>query len=237
MTFSGRIAIVAGGNGALGRAVALAFLESGARVVATARRTEGIDALAAAAGGARDRLEPAALDAADPAAAERLVEDVIEAHGRVDALVNATGAWEGGAPVWETDPERYRRMLAANLDTTFALARAVLPPMIRQHGGAVVAVASRAAQGGQAGAAAYAAAKAGVLALVASIAEEVRGRGIRVNAVVPDVIDTPANRAAMPGANVARWVRPEAIARVILFLCSSEAAPVHGAAVPVGGAG
>jgi NAD(P)-dependent dehydrogenase (short-subunit alcohol dehydrogenase family) len=235
MSFSDRVVLVAGGTGALGRAVALAFLEAGAGVVVTARRLEEVQVLAAIAGSARSRLSSVAADASDAGAAAKLVEEVVEAQGRIDVLVNAVGGYAGGRNVWETEPETWERMMQVNLDASFALARAVLPAMIRQGRGWIVGVASRAAFQPTAGAAAYAASKAGVLALYAALAEEVKPFRINVNAVVPSIFDTEANRRAMPGADVSRWPKPEEIAKVILFLCSDSARIVHGAAIPVYG--
>jgi NAD(P)-dependent dehydrogenase (short-subunit alcohol dehydrogenase family) len=126
-------------------------------------------------------------------------------------------------------------MLAMNLHAHFALARAVLPHLVRQDAGSVVGVASRAALVASPGAGAYAASKAGAVALYAALAEEVKAHRINVNTVVPSIFDTEANRGAMPSADFARWPRPVDIARVILFLCSEEARVVHGAVVPVYG--
>ena len=129
------------------------------------------------------------------------------------------------------------RLLALNLRSGYALARAVLPAMLRQAGGSIVNIAARAALEPSAGAAAYAASKAAALALMGSLAAEVSGTGVRVNSVLPSIIDTAANRTAMPKANFAKWPKPEEIANVILFLCSDEARVIHGAAIPVYGAG
>jgi NAD(P)-dependent dehydrogenase (short-subunit alcohol dehydrogenase family) len=229
----GKVVAVAGATGALGRAVCAACLAAGARVAGAARRDEELRRLAASLAPAPDRFLPCAADAGEAAGAERLVAAASDAYGRVDALVNAAGAWEGGRPTWETDPAAYQRLLATNLGTMFHLARAALPRMLAQGGGAVVGVASVAAHGGQAGSAAYAASKAGLLALLASLALEVRGRGVRVNAIVPDVIDTESNRRAMPGGDFSRWVKPEHVARVVVFLCSDLGQAIHGAQIPV----
>jgi NAD(P)-dependent dehydrogenase (short-subunit alcohol dehydrogenase family) len=145
------------------------------------------------------------------------------------------GAWQGGAPVWETDPAAYDRMLSVNLRTTFLLARAIVPEILRKGGGALVAIASMAARGGQANAAPYAAAKAGLLGLLASLRQELAGR-VRVNALLPDTMDTEANRRAMPDADFGRWARPEDVARVVAFLCSDDARVVNGAEIPVSAA-
>ncbi len=235
MHFSEKVVLVAGGTGALGRAVALAFLEAGAGVVVTARRLAELEALAAAAGGARSRLSGIAADASDAGAAAKLVAEVLGTQGRIDVLVNAVGGYAGGRSLWETEPETWERMMGLNLDASFALARAVVPAMIRQDRGWIVGVASKAALEPSAGAAAYAASKAGSLALYAALAEEVRPYRINVNVVVPSIFDTEANRRAMPGADASKWPKPEEIARVILFLCSDDARIVHGAAVPVYG--
>jgi NAD(P)-dependent dehydrogenase (short-subunit alcohol dehydrogenase family) len=235
MRHSEKRVLVAGGTGALGGAVALAFLEQGATVVVTGRSREGHEALLAAAGNDRDRLGAELLDVTDASAATRLASRVVEEHGRLDVLVNAVGGYEGGASVWETEPESYARMIAVNLQAGFALARAALPHMIRQGRGWIVGVASKAAAAPAAGAAAYAAGKAGAVALYSAIAEEVRPHRINVNVVSPSIFDTPANRRAMPKADFSRWPKPSDIARVVLFLCSEDASVVHGAVVPVYG--
>jgi NAD(P)-dependent dehydrogenase (short-subunit alcohol dehydrogenase family) len=233
VSLDGKVVVIAGAAGALGQAVCSACLEAGAHVVAAARNPAALRALASGLAVPEERLITSAADLADPAGAGRLASEAVARHGRIDALVNAAGAWEGGHPLWEGDPAVYDRMLDANLRTTFLLARAIVPHLLAGGGGAVVGVASTAARAGQAGAAAYAASKAALLALLASLREDLRGRAVRVNAVVPDVIDTPANRRAMPGADVSRWTRPEDIARVIAFLLSDAARAVHGAEIPV----
>jgi NAD(P)-dependent dehydrogenase (short-subunit alcohol dehydrogenase family) len=125
------------------------------------------------------------------------------------------------------------RMLALNLRSGYALARAAVRVMLKQGRGTIVNVAAKAALDHPGGAAAYAASKAAALALMGSLAAELKGTGVRVNSILPSIIDTPANRQAMPKADFAKWRTPEEIARVILFLCSGEAAAVHGAAVTV----
>jgi NAD(P)-dependent dehydrogenase (short-subunit alcohol dehydrogenase family) len=126
-------------------------------------------------------------------------------------------------------------MLALNLRAGYVLSRAVVPAMLRQKTGSIVNVASKAAVEHAAGAAAYAASKAAALAMIDSLAEDLRGTGVRANSVLPSIIDTPANRGAMPGADFAKWPKPEEIAKVILFLCSDDAKLIHGAAIPVYG--
>jgi NAD(P)-dependent dehydrogenase (short-subunit alcohol dehydrogenase family) len=230
-----RVVLVAGGTGGLGRAVSLAFLEAGARVHATYRRGEELDALRAAAGAAAGRLEGHAVDATDEDAAGHLVADVDARHGGLDVLVNAVGGWAGGAKAWDASSGELDRMLALNLRSGWVLARAAARVMVPRGRGAIVNVASKAGVEPSPGAAAYAASKAAAIALIDSLAADLRGTGVRANSVLPGVIDTPANRAAMPKADFAKWPKPEEIARVILFLSGDDAALVHGATIPVYG--
>jgi NAD(P)-dependent dehydrogenase (short-subunit alcohol dehydrogenase family) len=235
MSFAEKVAIVAGGTGALGRAVSLAFLEAGARVGVTYRKQAEYDALATAAGANAARLSAAVVDVTDHEAAQRFAAETVSKFGRIDVLVNAVGGYAGGKNLWESDVKVYEQMMALNLKSGYILARAVLPQMIRQNRGWVVNVASKAGYGRSAGAALYAASKAGALALFDSLAEEVKPYAINVNSVVPSIFDTEANRQAMPKADFSRWPKPEEIAHVIVFLCSEEAKLIHGAAVPVYG--
>lgn len=233
--FAGTVSLVAGGTGVLGSAVCRALLEEGGTAIVTFRRQEEFDVLAQAAVRDGARLEGHRIDATDEAATLRLVEDIVARHGRLDALINTVGGYAGGARLWEADTQTLDRMLALNLRATWALARAAVPAMLGQASGSIVNIASRAALEAPAGAAAYAASKAAALALMDSLAAELVGSGVRVNSVLPSVIDTAANREAMPQADFAAWPRPEAIARVILFLCSAEAGVIHGAGIPVYG--
>ncbi|MGA7524297.1 MAG: SDR family oxidoreductase [Acidobacteriaceae bacterium] len=233
--FENKVVLVAGGTGALGRAVSLAFLAEGAQVVVTYRQAKEFEALRQVAGERGSALSGHALDVTDMAATETLARKIVAEQGRIDTLVNAVGGYAGGMALWETPPEVFERMLALNLRAGFALARAVVPAMLRQGSGAIVNVASRAAFDHGAGAAAYAASKAAAVAMIDSLAADVKGRGVRVNSVVPSIFDTEENRKAMPGADFARWPKPEQIAQVVLFLCSDEARLIHGASVPVYG--
>lgn len=153
----------------------------------------------------------------------------------MDALVNTVGGYVGGVKLWELEPAMFDRMLALNLRSGFALSRAVVPAMLKQGSGAIVNVAAKAAFDHAAGAAAYAASKAAAVAMMDALAADLKGTGVRVNSILPSIIDTQANRKAMPTANFVHWPKPEDIARVILFLCSDDARVVHGAAVPVYG--
>jgi NAD(P)-dependent dehydrogenase (short-subunit alcohol dehydrogenase family) len=235
MNFTGKNALVAVGTGALGRAVALQFLDAGATVAVTYRRPAEFDALAAAAGENAPRLTGRALDVTDETVAKQFVNDWAQRCGRLDILINAVGGYAGGRTLWESDARTYDQMLALNLRSGYVLARSVVPIMLRQNRGWIVNVASKAGYGHSSGAAVYAASKAAALALFDSLAEEVKARNINVNSVVPSIMDTPANRQAMPRADYSNWPKPEDVAKVILFLCSEDAKLIQGAAVPVYG--
>jgi NAD(P)-dependent dehydrogenase (short-subunit alcohol dehydrogenase family) len=235
MRFSGKVALVAGGTGALGRAVSLAFQQEGAQVVVTYRRQEEFDVLKDAAPAGGLRLEGHRIDVTDEAAVSDLIAQTVVQHESLDVLVNAVGGYAGGTKLWELEANVLDRMLALNLRSGYALSRAAVRVMLKQGSGAIVNVAAKAAFDHPRGAAAYAASKAAAVALLDSLAAELKGTGVRVNTIVPSIIDTQANRQAMPKADFAKWPKPEEIARVILFLCSDEAKVVHGAAVPVYG--
>lgn len=234
--FSAKVVLVAGGTGGLGRAVALAFQTEGAQVVVTYRRQEEFDVLNKAADGGGLPFDGHRVDVTDEVAVRGLIEGIAARYGHLDALINTVGGYEGGKKLWETTAEVLDRMLALNLRSGYSLSRAAVRVMLTQGTGAIVNVAAKAALDRPAGAAAYAASKAAALALLDSLAVEVKGTGVRVNSILPSIIDTEPNRQAMPGADFTKWPKPEQIARVILFLCSDDAQVVHGAAVPVYGA-
>jgi NAD(P)-dependent dehydrogenase (short-subunit alcohol dehydrogenase family) len=233
--FSGEVILVAGGTGGLGRAVSLAFLNQDAKVVVTYRNQEEFDALRGAAGSHAASLEGRQVNVTDEAAVGQLVGGIVTQHGRLDALVNTVGGYAGGVKLWELDSAVFDRMLALNLRAGYVLSRAAVAPMLKQKRGSIVNVAAKAAFDHAADAAAYAASKAAALAMIDSLAADTRGTGVRVNSILPSIIDTAANRKAMPDADFSTWPKPEDIARVILFLCSDEAKVIHGAAIPVYG--
>lgn len=233
--FADKVVVVAGGTGGLGNAVSRTFLEEDAKVVVTYRKEGEFAALKQAAGAKANALEGFAVDVTDEGATSELIGGVLSRHGRVDALINTVGGYVGGVRLWELEAKVFDVMLSLNLRAGYALARAVVPAMLKQKYGAIVNVAAKAAFDHGAGAAAYAASKAAALAMMDSLAADVKGTGVRVNSILPSIIDTAVNRRAMPNADFAAWPKPEEIARVILFLCSDNAAVVHGAALPVYG--
>lgn len=232
--FDGKVVLVAGGTGGLGRAVSQAFLGEGAQVAVTYRSEKEFSELKRAVD-VRASLHGYQVDVTDDTAVSQLVKEIVAGSGRLDVMVNAVGAYAGGTPIWQTDPAVFDRMLALNLRSGYVLSRHVVPQMLKQRSGSIVSVSSRAAIDHAAGAAAYAASKAASVALFDSLAADLKGTGVRVNSVLPSLIDTDANRKAMPDADFSKWPKPEDIAKVIVFLCSEDAKLVHGASVPVYG--
>jgi NAD(P)-dependent dehydrogenase (short-subunit alcohol dehydrogenase family) len=233
--FSGKVVLVAGGTGGLGRDVSLAFLREGAKVVVSCRKEEEFAALKAAAGPAAPALYGQIVDITDEAAVAEFVAGVLSRHGQLDSVVNTVGGYAGGIKLWDLETRILDAMLSLNLRSGFILARAVLPAMLKQGRGSIVNVAAKAAFDHGAGAAAYAASKAAAVALIDSLAADTKGTGVRVNSILPSIIDTLPNRRAMPNADFAAWPKPQDIAQVILFLCSDMATTIHGASIPVYG--
>lgn len=227
---NGSIIVITGAFGALGSALARHLDALGARLVL-------IDAAPAVPDSLFDVFEPhrvlTGVDLTSPEATAAAMAKVVERFSPIDGVVNVAGgfAWEtvadGALATWDA-------MYAANVRTAFNVCHAALPHL-RSEGGRIVNVGAHAASRAATGMAAYAAAKSGVLRLTEGLADELKDRGITVNAVLPGIIDTPANRAAMPDADRSRWVTPHAIAAVIAFLLSDDAQPITGAGIPVTG--
>jgi len=218
--FENRIVVVTGANGALGRVVRARLADAGATPV-------GIDLAADAKAGVLG------ADLADAAAAAKAASEIVSRHGRIDALLNVAGGFRM-APAADLAP--WDALWKMNFVTALNMTSAVLPGMVQRRAGAIVSIAARAAverTGAQMGA--YAASKAAVIRLTEALAEEVKDQGVRVNCVLPSIIDTEANRRAMPDADFGKWVGPEALADVLLFLCSDQAVAINGAAIPVYG--
>jgi NAD(P)-dependent dehydrogenase (short-subunit alcohol dehydrogenase family) len=233
--FENKLVVVAGGTGGLGRAVSLAFLAESAQVAVTYRAEAEWTALKDAAGENSARLEGHAVDVTDEAAVIEFAKRLAASGRGVDVLVNTVGGYAGGIPVWRTEASEMEKMLALNLRPGLLLARAFVPGMLERRSGALVNIAARAAVDHAAGAGAYAASKAAAVAMMDCLAADLKGAGVRVNSVLPSILDTEANRRAMPDADFSAWPKPEEIAEVVLFLASDEARLVHGASVPVYG--
>jgi NAD(P)-dependent dehydrogenase (short-subunit alcohol dehydrogenase family) len=224
-------ALITGGTGGLGVAVVERFLADGARVVVPYIDERELERMPEHEG--LDLVEADLFDAASV----RAVVDHACADGAepLSAVVNLVGGYDAPGRVHETPVDAFERQLSLNLRATYLVCQATLGPLLEAGGGAIVCVGSRAGERPFSGAAGYAVAKAGVVAFVRALDAEYRNDGIRVNAVLPSVIDTPGNRAAMPAADQERWVAPAEIAATIAFLCSNGASAISGAAIPVFG--
>lgn len=236
MMLEGKIAIVTGGAGALGGAVVQALLEAGATVWVPYVVADDLDRLRQRLTvPASARLDGAPLDLTDETAVQQAYAQVASTYGGIDILVNIAGGFAGGEPVHRTPWSLWQQQLDINLKTAVISSAAGVPHMLARGGGSIVNVSSRTATQSARNVAAYGAAKRAVLQLTEALAAELRDSNITANAILPSVIDTPANRAADPNADHSRWVAPEAIARVILFLVGPDARIISGAAIPVYG--
>src|ERR1700738_2209009 len=211
--FSDKSVLVAGGTGGLGHAVSLAFLEEGAKLAVTYRKQKEFDVLKNAAGANASSLRGHKVDVTDENAVKQLVEGILAERQRLDVVVNTVGGYVGGVELWRLEPRVFDLMLALNLRSGYLIARAVVPAMLKQRGGAIVNIASKAAVDHAAGAAAYAASKAAAVAMIDSLAADLKGSGVRVNSILPSIIDTEANRKAMPSADFAQWPKAEEMQR------------------------
>ena len=232
MSLENQTVMLTGAAGNLGSAVATAFAAQGARLVLLGRRLDDLQAAFGEAGDNRLFLAADLLDAAQVAGA---LAAAVARFGRVEVLCNLAGGFRMGQAVHETEDGTWNLMLDLNARTLLNTARAVVPHMLARGGGRIVNVGAAAAQKGMAQMGAYAASKSSVIRLTEAMAAELREHNINVNCVLPTILDTPENRAAMPGADPTRWVAPADLASVIVFLASPAARAVHGAALPVTG--
>jgi NAD(P)-dependent dehydrogenase (short-subunit alcohol dehydrogenase family) len=232
--FSNKIVMITGGTGALGRSITQAFIESNATVISTYvtdRETSQ---------GNPENKSAVQLIKADVTKDEevgKLVSDTIDNHGHIDILVNVVGGYIGGKSVTELDEKQWDLMMTLNLKTAFLISKHVAQKMISSKHGKIVHVSSRIGLKAEGHDSAYAASKSGLIRLVEALSEEVKDSHINVNCIMPSIIDTEANRKAMPNADFGKWVKPEDLAKVVLFLCSEEGKVITGAAIPTYGVG
>lgn len=230
--FDDRVVMITGASGHLGRAVAVAFAGRGARLVLLDRSRERLQQNH---GDENERRLRVAADLQQQPDLDAAVAAALARFGRIDALCNVAGGFRMGQPVHETSDADWDFLFGINTRTLLHACRAVVPAMLKGGGGRIVNVGAFSALKGAANTGAYVASKAAVIRLTETMALELRERGINVNCVLPTIIDTPDNRAAMPQADASRWVAPADLAAVIVFLASDAARAVHGAAVPVTG--
>jgi len=215
--------LITGANGGLGTAVSQEFLAAGAKVIGVAREWKQSAPFTTISG-----------DVTTEAGCESMVKQALE-HGPIDALVHLVGGFAGGSPLTETTDQTWDSMMNINLRAAFCCMRAALKPMQAAGRGRIVAIGTRMAVEPSPNFAAYAVSKAALVALVKTVAAEGQKFGVTANAVLPSTIDTPANRAAMPKADFSRWVAPQSIAKLLVFLASDAAADTSGAVIPIYG--
>ena len=218
--FAGKVVVVTGAAGALGSAVAAAFTQAGAEVA-------GLDIA--------EQPQIIACDLFDSASCQSAIQTVLASHKKIDVLANVAGGFAMGQTVHETDASTWELMHKLNAGSVVNMATAVVPHLLTNGGGKIINVAARAGLAGAATMGAYVASKSAVIRLTETMAQELKEQHINVNCVLPSLIDTKTNRDAMPDEDFSRWVTPQSIAQVMMFLASDAARDVHGAALPVEG--
>ena len=229
--FSNKVVLITGGTGALGRAVVEAFNSSNAACIATYITDKEAENAKAKIG----TLDLVKADITKEDQVRKLVSHVVEKHGRIDVLVNVVGGYIGGKKVTDLEESEWDKMMNLNLKSAFLISKHVLPVMVPAKHGKMVHISSRTGLKSSGYDSAYAASKSGLIRLVESISEEVKEYGINVNCILPSIIDTDANRKAMPNSDFSKWVKTRDLASLVLFLCSEEASVINGAAVPAYG--
>jgi NAD(P)-dependent dehydrogenase (short-subunit alcohol dehydrogenase family) len=235
--FSNRVILITGAAGNLGAALAHRFRASGAKLSLVDRTPERLSQMFPEMVDTPDHLFTPATDITNSSSVGVMVEETYRFFGRIDVLVNTAGGYRAGARLHETPLSDWDLMLDLNARSVFITCQAVIPYMLQQNSGKIVNIASRAALKGEAFNAAYSVSKTAVVRLTESMAGELKDEGINVNCVMPGIIDTPQNRAAMPGADYGTWVTPHDVAEVIMFLSSDGARAIQGASIPVFGRG
>jgi NAD(P)-dependent dehydrogenase (short-subunit alcohol dehydrogenase family) len=233
--FGGKVVLITGGTGALGREVSLSFLKSNAVVAITHVTDKEIPQLESTLGDLMKKVMLIKADIGDEGQVEKTVSDIVKKHGQIDILINVVGGYLGGKKVTEMTGKEWDLMMNLNLKTAFLISKHVVGQMVKQGSGKVVHVAARLGLKGIAGNSAYGASKSGLIRLVESLSDEVKDKNINVNCILPSIIDTSANRKDMQNADFSKWVKPSEIAQVMLFLASDDSKPIHGAAMPVYG--
>jgi len=224
----GKIAIVTGANGGLGGYVTRALLDAGAAVVGVSRKIQQSDFES-------PRFTALPSEISTAAGAKSVVDDVVARFGKLDVVVHTVGGFAGGQSIAETDDATFQHMFDVNLNSTFYLLRAALPAMRKTGNGRIIAIGSRAALEPGAGVGAYSSSKAAMVSLIRTVALENKDAGITANVILPGTMDTPANRKAMPGADISKWVQPANIAGLITWLAGDAGKDVNGAVIPVYG--
>jgi NAD(P)-dependent dehydrogenase (short-subunit alcohol dehydrogenase family) len=232
MSVAGQVVMITGAAGTLGRAVAAAFGAAGARLVLVDIAAKGLEASYGVE--SSDKL-PLVADLGDRAAIDAVLAAAKAKFGPVQIVCNVAGGFNMGPAVHETTDEFWNALMDLNAGSVLNVVRAVVPGMLAAGFGKIVNIGAMGGVTGKGNMSAYSASKSVVIRLTESLSAELRDKGINVNCVLPSIIDSPANRADMPGADPSKWVAPDALADVILFLASDKARAIHGASLPVVG--
>ena len=223
----GKVVLVTGADGGLGTYVTQAFLDAGATVVGTSRKIRPSDFESA-------NFTALAAEISTSAGAKSLVDQVVERFGKLDVVAHTVGGFAGGQSIADTDDATFQRMFDLNLNCVFYILRAAVP-LLRNTSGRVIAIGSRAALEPGAGVGAYSASKAAMLSLIRTVAVENKDAGLTANVILPGTMDTPANRKAIPNADISKWVQPASVARLVVWLAGEAGKDVNGAVIPVYG--
>lgn len=231
--FSNKVVLITGGTGALGKTLTQRFISSGATTIATYLNDEKIEAIKG------QNTINAKLIKADVTREEqviKLISTIVERFGHIDILVNSVGGYLGGKSVTDLEEHEWDLMMNLNLKSAFLISKHVIPVMKSSgRGGKIVHISSKTGLKSEGHDSAYAASKSGLIRLVESISQETKELGINVNCILPSVIDTEANRRAMPKADFSKWVKTDDLTNVVFFLCSEDAKVITGAAIPTYG--
>jgi len=223
----GKVVLVTGADGGLGTYVTQAFLDAGATVVGTSIKIRPSDFESA-------NFTALAAEISTSAGAKSLVDQVVERFGKLDVVAHTVGGFAGGQSIADTDDATFQRMFDLNLNCVFYILRAAVP-LLRNTSGRVIAIGSRAALEPGAGVGAYSASKAAMVSLIRTVAVENKDAGLTANVILPGTMDTPANRKAIPNADISKWVQPASVAKLVVWLAGEAGKDVNGAVIPVYG--
>jgi NAD(P)-dependent dehydrogenase (short-subunit alcohol dehydrogenase family) len=223
----GKVVLVTGANGGLGTYVTQAFLDAGATVVGTSRKIQQSDF-----NNPNFTAMPAEISTRE--GAQILVDQIVARFGKLDVLAHTVGGFAGGQSIADTDDVTFQRMFDLNLNCVFYVLRAAIP-VLRQTGGRIIAIGSRAALEPGPGVGAYSASKAAMVSLIRTVALENKDAGLTANVILPGTMDTPANRKAIPNADVSKWVQPATVAELVVWLAGESGKDVNGSVIPVYG--